>query len=184
MKREVPVRHANRLLNTGCVILVSSRYQSKNNIITLAWQTPLSLDPMLLGVSVGHDRYSHDMIKNSKEFVINVPHKLLLSQTHGCGRVSGAEVDKFEKYNLHPRDSQKIKTPGIKECIANIECELYRSVNAGDHTLFIGQVLFAAAEDHLFDFQQGIWKLDTELLHHLGSNLYLTPQNIYTAEER
>ncbi len=183
MKKKVAVNRANRLINSGCVILVSTRHQLKNNIITLAWQTPLSHDPMLLGISVGHSRFSHDMIKKSGEFVINVPHKPLLSQTHGCGRVSGKDVNKFKKFSLHTQNSHHVKPPGIQECVAQIECSLYKTVDTGDHSLFIGEAVYAGAEEGLFDFERGVWKIvaEKELLHHLGGNLYVTPQKIHTA---
>jgi len=181
MKEEVLINKANRLINTGCVILVTSKYLDKTNIITLAWQTPLSHDPMLIGVSIAKTHFSNELITKSKEFVVNVPGASLVDKVHTCGTVSGREVDKFSLSEFNVQDSNKISTPGIKECIGNLECQLEEIVSVGDHDLFIGKVLYAQAQNDLFDGE--CWKLspEAELIYHLGSNMYLISNKLYKA---
>lgn len=183
MKEEVPVENANRLVNTGCVVLVSSSSEDKDNIVTLAWQSPVSHNPMLLGVAIANVHLSTELINESEEFVINVPNKDLVEETHACGSISGREVDKFEQNNLSKEESVKIKTPAIKECIANIECKVENTVITGDHTLFAGKVQYAKVEEELFNFDKNCWKIKprAELLHHLGSNLYVSPKELTKA---
>lgn len=175
MKEEIPISKANRLINHGSVILVTSYFEGKSNIITLAWQMPVSHRPMLVAISIATTHYSHDMIKNSNEFVINVPNVDLLPQVHYCGTISGREVDKFEQSGLTPLPARKVKPPLISECIGHIECKVQSVSLTGDHSLFIGKVLAASVEAELFD---GCWKPDepkAKTLHHLGGNLYTTP---------
>lgn len=181
MKKQIPVEKVNRLVNTGCVVLVTSKYKDKTNIVTLAWQSPLSHNPMLLGVSIANKHLSNELIKESGEFAINIPHRSMIKETQRCGSISGREVDKFRDNNLKMESSNKISTPGIKECIANIECRLEKSFIIGDHTLFVGKVLFAKVEEGSFDFNNNYWKVNpkSELLHHLGSNLYVAPNKLY-----
>lgn len=176
MKKEVPIKKSNTLINPGCVVLASVKDNGKSNIITLAWQTPLSIEPRLLGISVGFSRYSHDMILNAQEFAVNVPGKGLLKETHGCGRVSGRKFNKFEKYGLHEEPGKKINSPGIKECPGIIECRLKDRFTTGDHTFFVGEVLYACAEEELYNFEEYRWhtKRESELLYHLGGDHYLT----------
>ena len=176
MKKEIPVQKSTSLINPGCVVLASLKYKEKANIITLAWQTPLSIKPKLLGISVGFSRFSHDMIQNAGEFAINIPGKNLLEAVHGCGRISGKDTDKFQKFHLTEEPSANIPSPGVEDCLGIIECTLVDQFTTGDHTFFVGRVLGAKAEETAYDFDKFCWKTqpESELLYHLGGNHYLT----------
>ncbi|MBL7130021.1 MAG: flavin reductase family protein [Candidatus Omnitrophica bacterium] len=171
MNREIPKTKATRLINPGGVILVTSCYKDKTNIITLAWHTPISKDPALLGIAIAKSHLSYDLIKKSEEFIINIPSFDLLKQTVLCGSVSGENVDKFKEARLTPKKADKlIKTPCIKECIGHIECYLRDIKDIGDHGLFIGEIIFASAKEGLFD---DIWQVDkTKLIFHLGGKFF------------
>ena len=182
MKEEIPVSKANRLVNHGPVVLVTSQFKEKTNIITLAWQMPVSHKPMLIAISIAKSHFSHDMIKGSGEFAVNVPNVNLLSQVHYCGTTSGRDTDKFAQSGLTPLPAQTITPPLIAECIGHIECRLQNMYLVGDHSVFVGEVLAASVEAGLFD---GCWKLDeprAKSLHHLGGNLYTTPDTILEAD--
>jgi len=175
MKKSVPVSSANRLINHGPVILVTSQYEGARNIVTLAWNTPVSHSPMLVAIAVAKKHYSTELITKSGEFVINVPNVNLLKQVQYCGSVSGRNEDKFKNSGLTPEPANKVKPPLIKECIANLECKVVQTISSGDHSLFIGEVLAASAEEGLFD---GIIDTDDQrakTLHHLGGDSYTTP---------
>jgi flavin reductase (DIM6/NTAB) family NADH-FMN oxidoreductase RutF len=176
MKKEVPIQKSTSLINLGCVVLATVKFKEQSNIITLAWQTPLSIKPKLLGISVGFKRHSHDMIMNAGEFAVNIPGKNLLKETHGCGRVSGKDTDKFDHFNLTPEKGKHIASPGIKECLGIIECQLENHFTTGDHTFFVGRVLGAKAEKSAYNFDKNCWKTEpeSELLYHLGGDHYLT----------
>jgi flavin reductase (DIM6/NTAB) family NADH-FMN oxidoreductase RutF len=153
MKVEIPGPKAYRLLYPRHVVLVSciDPATEKPNIITLAWSTPLSMDPPLVGISVAPKRYSHGLIQESKEFVINVPPMEILQKVAGCGSVSGRSVDKFSRFGLTPKRAKVVKAPAIEECFAHLECRLVDQVKTGDHTLFIGEVVAAYASEEAFD---------------------------------
>ncbi len=113
----------------------------KPNVMTADWVVPLSFSPPLLGVAVGHTRYTHRLIKESGEFVIAVPTLELLKDVWIAGTVSGKEGNKFERLGLTLTNSKKVKVPSIKECQANIECKVVKEVEVGDHTLFVGEIV-------------------------------------------
>jgi flavin reductase (DIM6/NTAB) family NADH-FMN oxidoreductase RutF len=184
MKKEVSVSKSNTLINPGCVVLASVKDGEQSNIITLAWQTPLSIKPRLLGISVGFRRHSHDMILNAGEFVINVPGKKLLQEVHGCGTVSGRKTNKFEKYDLHKEPSKKVHSPGIQECLGIIECKLTNHFTTGDHTFFVGEVLHACAEENAYNFNENRWHDNDngKLLFHLGADHYISGNNYLKPE--
>ena len=171
MKIEIPKSNATRLINQGGVILVSSCYKDKQNIITLAWHTPISKNPPLIGIAIAKTHVSFELIKKSGEFIVNVPSVDLLKQSIYCGSIHGDKVDKFKEAKLTPKKANKlIKAPLIDECIGHIECYLRDIKDIGDHGLFIGEVIGASAEEDLFN---ETWQIDkTKLLFHLGGKYF------------
>jgi len=131
------------------VVLVSCREemdimgkkQVKDNIITLAWHMPVSFNPNLYAISVGKTRFSCEVIKKSKAFVVNFVPFSLKDKALICGTKSGAHIDKFEEAGLSKEEASNVDCPRIKEALAYIECEVVEEVDAGDHIIFIGKVL-------------------------------------------
>jgi len=166
-----------RLLHPKLVVLLTCVDETgKANIITLAWAMPASIQPPLVAVSIAPARYSHSLIEKTKEFVLNVPTMELLNEIFLCGRKSGRNVDKFRETGLTPVSARKVKAPIIKECVAHLECKLYKQVQAGDHTLFIGEVVAAYANRDMFAQTYNLEK--AELIYHMGGDKFtmLTPK--------
>ena len=131
-----------RLLYPMGVVMNSSSYKGKDNVMTACWCFPLSFDPILFGVSVGHERFSHGLVEKSGEFVMNIPGEDLLQAAIFCGENSGRDVeDKFREAKMTKEKSENVAAPSIKEALTSIECRVMKSVEAGDHTLFIGEPL-------------------------------------------
>jgi flavin reductase (DIM6/NTAB) family NADH-FMN oxidoreductase RutF len=130
-----------RLLYPMNVVLISSSAEGKDNVMTAAWCFPLSADPPLFGVSISPKRYSHGLIKKSREFVINIPDSSLMEAVRLSGENSGRDADKFELSKLTKERSEKLSAPSIKECMASIECRVVNSFETGDHTVFVGEAV-------------------------------------------
>ncbi|MFH1655510.1 MAG: flavin reductase family protein [Candidatus Omnitrophota bacterium] len=177
MKIEVVLKKSNRLINSGQVILVSSCYKDKSNIITLAWNSPFSHNPPLLGVSIAKTHLSCELIKKSNEFVVNIPSLELLEKVVYCGTHHGYDIDKFKEAGLTATKANRlIKTPLIKECIGHLECRLRDTKEVGDHVLFIGEPIFASAEDGLFN---ETWLPEkVKLIYHLGGSNFTSSANL------
>ena len=122
----------------------------KDNIITLAMCHVFSFKPPYLGIGVGPRRFSHGLLKKSKDFAVNIPDESLLRQTEICGTKSGRKVDKFEASGLTREKATKISSPLIAECPVSIECVKVDEVDAGDHTWFIGEIV-ASKKDEKYD---------------------------------
>jgi len=162
-----------RLLHPKLVVLLTCVDESgKANIITLAWAMPVSIQPPLIVVSIAPRRYSHGLIEKTKEFVLNIPTMELLKETFFCGRRSGRDVDKFGETGLTPLPARKVKAPIIKECVAHLECTLHKRVEAGDHTLFIGEVVAAYADKNVFAQTYDVEK--AKLIYHIGGAEFTT----------
>ena len=145
--------------------------QGKTNIITIAWHTPISKNPALYGISLAPKRYSHELIQKTKEFVVNFAPYELVDEVHFCGTHSGRNVNKIDETKLTLMPAQKVKIPLIKECYAHLECKLHKTLPAGDHTLFIGEVVNVLADENTFKNDL----LDNEKIqptYYIGGNNY------------
>ncbi len=156
-KEDVPYqlitgREVLALLNPRPAVLVTCCDQEgKPNAITIAWHTPLSHDPPLVGISIGKTRYSHGVIERSGEFVINIMDTTFRSAVETCGSVSGVDCDKIAMAGLELQPSHKVRCPSILGALGFLECRLIQQVPAGDHTLFIGEVLTAMVRKDSFN---------------------------------
>jgi flavin reductase (DIM6/NTAB) family NADH-FMN oxidoreductase RutF len=172
-KVEVDSEMAYRLLHPRHTVLVSCRDKtSKANIITLAWIMPTSINPPMLVISISPKRYSHRIIEETGEFVVNVPTMKLAKQSVFCGRISGAKVDKFKKTKLTALPAKKVKSPIIKECVAHLECKLTQKITTGDHTLFVGDVVAAYVNKGVFTETYDATKVKP--LFHIGGDSFVT----------
>ncbi len=172
-KVEVDLSCAYRLLHPRHVVMASCIDKTGGaNIVTLAWSIPTSFDPPLVAISVSPRRYSHRLIEETKEFVVNVPTIEIAGETLFCGRVSGREHDKFKEAPLTALPAKKVQAPIIKECVAHLECKLVQKITTGDHTIFIGEVLAAHVNEGVFDDKFNISKVNP--IYHLGGDDFAT----------
>jgi flavin reductase (DIM6/NTAB) family NADH-FMN oxidoreductase RutF len=142
-KKDYPLSEIRRYLEPGPIILVSSAWKGDTNIMTMGWHMMMQFSPALFGCYIWDGNYSFDMIRRSKECVINVPTTDLVNEAVGIGNCSGKEIDKFKKFGLTPQPAAKISAPLIKECYANFECKLADGRLISKYGLFIWQVVKA-----------------------------------------
>ena len=132
-------------------VMVSCGNMEKSNIITVAWTGILNTNPATCYISVRPERHSHNIIKESGEFVINLTNKNLAFATDWCGVKTGAKVDKFKEMNLHKEKAKFVKTPLIKESPVSIECKVKQIVPLGSHDMFVAEVLSIDVDDRYID---------------------------------
>jgi flavin reductase (DIM6/NTAB) family NADH-FMN oxidoreductase RutF len=142
-KHDFPVNQVRRYLEPGPIVLVSSAWKGKMNIMTMGWHMVMEFEPSLIGCYIWNENHSHEMVRRSKECVINVPTVDLLDEVVGIGNCSGAEVDKFAEFSLTPMKAAKVGAPLIKECYANFECRLADASMIRKYNLFIWEVVKA-----------------------------------------
>lgn len=177
MKLEIPVVGAQRLINGGVVVLLTTKYRDRVNVMTASWLTPLSGSPPLVGVSVHRGSFTHDLMVKSEEFVLNIPWVGLAEAVQRAGELSGWDVDdKLKEIGLTASDSLQVEAPSVEECIAHLECAVERAFELDDHTFFVGRILAARAEEGAFDGES--WTLEEEELKplvHLGGRYFCLP---------
>jgi len=123
------------------VVLVTTRFNGKDNVIPVDWHIPLSFSPKLYAVCLENSNYTSEMISSSGCFAVNFVSSELEEKVLQCGKISGRENDKFALTGLQKTDAQKINAPILNDSIGFLECELMNKIVTGDHTLFIGKVL-------------------------------------------
>ncbi|MEW6528681.1 MAG: flavin reductase family protein [Candidatus Micrarchaeota archaeon] len=128
------------LLTPMRVTLISASNKGKDNFMPASWCFPLSFEPALFGVAIAPKRFTHDMINESKEYVINIPGMDLKEKIEKFGRISGKNCDKFKASGLTQEKSESVRAVSIKECLASIECKVISEFTTGDHTIFVGKV--------------------------------------------
>jgi len=131
------------------VVLVSCSDGMKDNIITLSWVGTVCSKPPLISISVRPSRHSYKMIKESGEFVINIPDSNMVDACDLCGKKSGRRTDKFEEAGLTREKAVVVKAPLIKECSVNIECVVKQVMQLGSHDMFIGEVVNVNADEDI-----------------------------------
>lgn len=172
MRHNIPESEARRLLGGGPVVLVTTRWRAASNVMPAAFVTPLSFDPPLVGLAVHPSRHTHDMIKYSEEFALNIPSRELLHHCQYVGSVSGREADKLELTKLPTFRARRIEAPLLEGCLGYIECGVADAYTVGDHTLFVGKVVAAQVEKDAFDETWLLGDEDLKPLHYLGLNFY------------
>jgi flavin reductase (DIM6/NTAB) family NADH-FMN oxidoreductase RutF len=144
-KTDFPVGDIRRFVEPGPIVLVSSAWKGEQNIMTMGWHMVMEFSPSLVGCYIWTENRSFDLIRKSKECVINIPTIEMANTVVGIGNSSGRDIDKFEKFKLTAVPSAKVAAPLIGECYANLECRLYDSRLIKKYSLFVWEVVKAHA---------------------------------------
>ncbi|TBW40101.1 flavin reductase family protein [Siculibacillus lacustris] len=164
VKHDFPPSRVRRFLEPGPIVLVSSRWQGKTNIMTLGWHTVLEFTPSLVGLMISAGNHSFHMIRASRECVINLPTTELVDTVVGIGNCSGAQVDKFATFGLTAEPADAVGAPLIAECHAAFECRLFDDLMVDRYNFFVFEVVkahVAAKPEH------------PETLHYTGDGVFL-----------
>jgi flavin reductase (DIM6/NTAB) family NADH-FMN oxidoreductase RutF len=142
-KEDYPVAKVRRFLEPGPVILVSSAHKGRRDVMTMGWHMVMMDEPSLIGCFIWDQNYSYELVRRSKECVINVPTVDLTRAVIGIGNSHGPDIDKFEEFGLTAVDATKVGAPLIAECYANFECELIDTSLIKRYSLFVFEVVKA-----------------------------------------
>jgi flavin reductase (DIM6/NTAB) family NADH-FMN oxidoreductase RutF len=116
-------------------------------LIAISWVSVVCATPPMVGVAMRAERYSYGLVRESGEFVLNIPTAALLRAVDFCGTVSGHTVDKFRETGLTPVPGVKVHPPLVQECPVNLECVVRETRPLGSHTLFLAEVVAVHADD-------------------------------------
>lgn len=142
------------------------------NIITLAWAGTVCSEPPMVSVSIRPQRYSHEIISETREFVLNLTTVAMAKAVDWCGVKSGRDVDKFEGAHLTPFPSEIIAAPGIVESPVNMECRVKKVVPLGSHDMFIAEIVAVHVSQELVDKRGKLRLEDAGLLAYSHGEYY------------
>lgn len=158
MKKEF-WKAGNMLYPLPAVMISCQNKEGKKNIITVAWTGTVCTNPAMVYISVRPERYSYEMIQETKEFVINLGTKKLVKAVDYCGVKSGRQVDKFKEMKLTAGPARYIKAPIIVESPVNIECQVTEILPLGSHHMFLAKVLGVHVDSEFLN-EKGKFELD------------------------
>lgn len=174
---KIQLKGAN-LLAPLPVVMVSVGDKDKSNIITVAWTGIVCSQPPRVYVSVRHDRFSYDILKNSGEFVINFTTDKLLAACDYCGIRSGRDIDKFAEMNFTKQQANCVSTPLIGESPINLECKVFDVLSLGSHDMFLADVLAVDVDDDLLDEKGAINYAKANLVSYQHGEYYATGRHL------
>jgi flavin reductase (DIM6/NTAB) family NADH-FMN oxidoreductase RutF len=164
VKRALPLSQVYRLLEPGPVVMLSTAQGGKPNIMTMSWHMMVDFEPPLVACIVSNRNYTFDILKATKECVLNIPTLELAKKVVRCGNSSGRDVDKFKVLRLTPAAASRVKAPLIDECYANLECKVVDATMASKYDLFILKVVKAWIAPS---------KKEPQTIHHRGKGYFM-----------
>lgn len=141
----------NMLYPLPAVMVSVTDGKGQDDIITVAWTGTICTNPPMVYISVRPSRFSHHMLMETGEFVINLTTEKLTRATDYCGVRSGRDVDKFKETGLTREKAEFVKAPMIKESPVSIECRVTEVKKLGSHDMFLAEVLAVHADEEHMD---------------------------------
>ncbi|SEL71022.1 NADH-FMN oxidoreductase RutF, flavin reductase (DIM6/NTAB) family [Pseudoxanthomonas sp. GM95] len=142
-KRDFPVHQVRRFLEPGPVVLVSSAHDGQRDIMTMGWHMVMEFSPSLLACVIASGNRSFELVRASRQCVINLPTEPLLDTVVRIGNCSGDEVDKFDAFGLTAQPATHVDAPLIAQCHASFECRLHDDALVERYNLFVWEVVKA-----------------------------------------
>jgi flavin reductase (DIM6/NTAB) family NADH-FMN oxidoreductase RutF len=133
------------------VMITSQNKEGKTNIFTVGWIGTACTHPPMITVAIRPERLSYEYIKETEEFVVNLPPASMTKIVDYCGVVSGKREDKITKLNLKVEPSQVVAVPSLSDCPVNIECKLKSITHLGSHDLFLAEVVSVSVDEEIID---------------------------------
>lgn len=121
--KKMQLSKAFTLMESGPVVLVTTNDGNRNNIMTISWTMVVDFTP-LFAITTGPWNHSYAALRKNRECVISIPTVDLIDRVVGVGTCSGSDTDKFKKFGLTPEQGRHVRSPLIRECVANIECRV------------------------------------------------------------
>ena len=141
----------NMLYPVPVVMVTCKKPGERPNIITLAWAGTICSDPPMLSVSSRPERFSHGIIEETGEFVVNLVNEDLVRACDWCGVRSGKKFDKFAEMKLTEFQSEYMETPAIAESPVNLYCKVKKTERLGSHDMYIAEIIGVTVDGKYMD---------------------------------
>ena len=170
-KKVLPLAKVYQLLEPGPVVMVTTSRKGKPNVMAMSWHMMVDFVPPIVAFVMGEEDYSFDILKETKECVINIPTVELAEKVVGVGNTTGAKVDKCKKFDLKQEPASLVGAPLLTECYANFECKVIDMNMAPNYNIFILEVVKAWIATS---------KKRKRTLHHCGNGVFVVDGKVIT----
>ena len=134
------------------VMVSCASEKDRPNIITIAWAGTVCSQPPMVSVAVRKERFSHHILMDSGEFVVNLVGEGQLRAMDYCGVKSGRDEDKFAACGLKQTKVAELQyAPAIAECPLYLACKTEQVLELGSHDLFLGRIVGMGVQEELLD---------------------------------
>ncbi|MBU3181905.1 flavin reductase family protein [Clostridium psychrophilum] len=142
------------MLNPVPVVLITSKNkEGKINVFTVGWIGTACTKPPMITVAIKPERLSYDYIKESGDFVVNLPNSKMVREVDYCGVRSGKQIDKICEMNFTMDESKDVTAPIISECLVSLECKVKSITTLGSHDLFLAEIVNTHIDNTLIDIK-------------------------------
>lgn len=190
MRQAVELGHANRLINHGPTVLVSSAFGGRRNVMAAAWSMPVEFTPPRIAVVIDKSTATRELVVGSGQLALSLPCAAQADLTYTVGSVSGREAqadgtDKFARYGIEAFDGPVLGLPLVAGCVAWLECRVISEPHTEQaYDTFFVEVVSAQADPRVF--RAGRWAFDEahrdlHTLHHLGGGVFAVPDRVVAA---
>ena len=140
------------MLNPVPVVLITSKNkEGKINVFTVGWIGMACTKPPMITVAIRPERLSYDYIKESGDFVVNLPNSRMVREVDYCGVRSGKQIDKIREMNFTIENGKDVIAPLISECSIALECKVKSITPLGTHDLFLAEIVNTHVDNNLID---------------------------------
>jgi flavin reductase (DIM6/NTAB) family NADH-FMN oxidoreductase RutF len=165
-KKLYPLSEVYRLLESGPVVLVTTARAGRANVMPMSWHTMMEFVPPLVGCVISSQNHTFEMLRATRECVINIPTVELAKKLVACGNASGQSVDKFKTFGLTPVAASVVEAPLIAECYANLECKVVDRKLVAKYNFFVLEVVKAWVDPR---------RKRPQTIHHQGEGVFFVP---------
>lgn len=137
MLEPMPLTEVYTHIEPGPVVLLTTRYRGKPNVMTLSWHMMMEFNPPTIACLVSSGDFSFKGLKRGRECVIAIPSQEMAHTVVGIGNCSGETADKFDYFGLTQMPAEKVAPPLIGECFVNIECKVIDTSLVNKYNMFV-----------------------------------------------
>lgn len=170
----------NMLYPVPVVMISCQRAGERPNIVTVAWAGTINSDPAMLSISVRKERFSHDIIAESGEFVVNLVNRQLVQACDFCGVRSGRDVDKFSEMSLTPCTVEGVSAPAIEESPVALACKVKQVIELGSHDMFLAEIVGVTVDEQYMDEKGAFHLEDADLIAYSHGTYYSLGEKLGT----
>lgn len=170
----------NMLYPVPVVMVSCQRAGERPNIVTVAWAGTINSDPAMLSISVRKERFSHDIIAETGEFVVNLVNQKLVQACDFCGVRSGRDVDKFSEMSLTACTIEGVSVPAIEESPVALACKVKQVIELGSHDMFLAEVVGVTVDEQYMDEKGAFHLEDADLVAYSHGTYYSLGEQLGT----